>query len=240
MILVLGSGNFATSLAQHLAQKSKVVIYSRRQEVVHSINTWNKNPTAFPDFVLHHNISAIGQFSQQLLDSAAYIVYSIPTQAQRSVLLQIAPFLTTQLLIFVNKGIEISTGKLPSEICADILGPLAQTCAYLSGPSFAAEIMLGQPTACSISSPSPESARRCHALFQSENFLIYDSLDVIGVQIAGALKNVIALASGACMGVGFMQNSRAALITRGLAEITRFGIALGADPITFSGLVRIF
>jgi glycerol-3-phosphate dehydrogenase len=142
------------------------------------------------------------------------------------------------LIIFVNKGIELATGMLPNQVATEVLGTeRGENAAFLSGPSFAVEVMGRQPTCVAVASKSAERAYRTQALFHAPHFRVYDIRDTVGVEIAGALKNVIAIASGACTGAGFQMNARAAIITRGLAEIARFGVALGADSLTFSGLV---
>ncbi|KAJ3066378.1 hypothetical protein HDU98_010328 [Podochytrium sp. JEL0797] len=146
------------------------------------------------------------------------------------------PFITKDhLMIFVNKGIEIHSGKLPCDIVEEVWGHAI----FMSGPSFAAEIVKKQPTCISVASHVKSHALRAQAVFHAPHFRVYDCDDVIGVEDAGALKNVIALAAGACAGLGFLQNARAAIITRGLAEIMRVGVKLGADPLTFSGLAGV-
>ncbi|KAJ3109491.1 hypothetical protein HDU97_005148 [Phlyctochytrium planicorne] len=159
----------------------------------------------------------------------------------RGILERVKPFLKpSHLTIFLNKGIEISSLKLPSDIVSDVLGEkLGSYATFLSGPSFAVEVVKRQPTCVSVASQVKSRALRTQRLFHAPHFRVYDSKDVIGVEIAGALKNVIALASGACTGLGYQNNARAAIITRGLAEMMRIGMKLGADPLTFAGLAGV-
>lgn len=170
--------------------------------------------------------------------SASVVLSSIPTQAMRKVLSDVSSKIRPdQLLIFVNKGIENSTTKLPNQICEDILGAeIAHNAAFLSGPSFAVEVVQRLPTAVSVASENPKRASWCQRLFHAPHFRVYTTKDCIGVEVSGALKNVYAIGSGIAAGLNFQSNTRAALITRGLAEITRIGLKLGAQPLTFAGL----
>jgi glycerol-3-phosphate dehydrogenase len=141
------------------------------------------------------------------------------------------------LLVCAAKGIEVGRLHLPRDIIADVLGKeVAHNAVFLSGPSFATEIAARQPTAVAVASKDPKRAAWAQELFHAAHFRVYTSDDPIGLEVAGALKNVVAIASGASVGIGFQMNSRAAVITRGLAEITRVGVALGANPLTFNGL----
>jgi glycerol-3-phosphate dehydrogenase len=166
------------------------------------------------------------------------IVQATPTQTMREVLSLVKPFWRKELLLIcAAKGIELGTLQLPSEIIANVLGnETADRAAFLSGPSFASEIVARQPTALSVASKEATSANWAQELFHAAHFRVYTSNDPIGLEVAGALKNVVAIAAGASEGIGFQANSRAALITRGLAEITRIGVAMGANPLTFKGL----
>jgi glycerol-3-phosphate dehydrogenase (NAD(P)+) len=161
-----------------------------------------------------------------------------PTQTMREVLLGIKKFWRPELLLIcAAKGIEIGSLKLPTDIISEILGPdVAAKSAFLSGPSFASEIAAHQPTAVAVASRDANRAAWAQELFHAAHFRVYTSDDPIGLEVAGALKNIVAIAAGASVGIGFQMNSRAALITRGLAEITRIGVALGANPLTFKGL----
>ncbi|OAJ45399.1 hypothetical protein BDEG_28539 [Batrachochytrium dendrobatidis JEL423] len=221
-VLVVGGGNFGTCLADHLADKgNSVTIWARDQSLVDGIMNDHINHKYIPGIQLSPGLKATSVLDANTIQSATVIIMSIPTQYMRSILEKIRDHLTVnQLLVFVNKGIEESSGLLPNDIAIQVCGiEIGERAAFLSGPSFAAEVVKRQPR-----------------LFHAPHFRVYEIHDTIGVEVAGALKNVIALAAGACAGVGFQMNSRAALITRGLAELARFGVALGANPLTFAGL----
>ena len=238
-VLVLGAGNFGTCLAQHLAELGrKVTIWSHLPEIASGINSLRRNPRYLSTITLSDRITATTILTQEVFDSHPIIVHVTPSQTMREVLLKVKPFWNDNfLLICAAKGIEIASLKLPSEVIDETLGPLAsERAVILSGPSFASEVVIHQPTAVTAASFSGECADAAQRVFHSPFFRVYTSRDPIGLEVAGALKNVIAIATGACRGMGFMENSRAALITRGLAEITRLGVALGANPMTFKGL----
>ncbi|KAJ3074655.1 hypothetical protein HDU98_010651 [Podochytrium sp. JEL0797] len=221
---------------------SNVTIYARDQKVVDSINNDHCNNKYMKDVLLTESLKATTQLEDGVaIAAASVIIFSIPTQHLRDILAKTKPFITKDhLTIFVNKGIEIHSGKLPCDIVEEVWGHVIGECAtFMSGPSFAAEIVKKQPTCVSVASHVKSRALRAQAVFHAPHFRVYDCDDVIGVEVAGALKNVIALAAGACAGLGFQQNARAAIITRGLAEIMRVGVKLGADPLTFSGLAGV-
>lgn len=238
-ILVLGAGNFGTCLAQHLAEKGyHVTIWSRSQTVTDSINTSRKNPKYLSSINLSSRLSATSNLDAKILGDSSIIVHVTPTQTMRDVLTQMKPHWRKELLLIcAAKGIEMGKLLLPHDIITDILGQEASDkSAFLSGPSFASEIVARQPTAVTVASRTEKSAHWAQELFHAAHFRVYTSDDPIGLEVAGALKNVVAIAAGAAVGIGFQMNSRAALITRGLAEITRVGAAMGANPLTFKGL----
>ncbi|KAJ3081733.1 hypothetical protein HK102_002170, partial [Quaeritorhiza haematococci] len=238
-VFVLGSGNFGTCLADHLADMGiQVTMWSRDQTLADSINNEHKNSKYMKDVTLSTNLKATTEISGEMLGSTTVVLFAIPTQHMRSILERTKPFLTpNHLLIFCNKGIEQGTLLLPHDIVKEVLGEeMGERATFLSGPSFAAEVVQRQPSCVSVASKYRSRALRTQRLFHAPHFRVYDNPDVVGVEAAGALKNVVALASGACSGLGFQNNSRAALITRGLAEIARIGVKLGANPLTFAGL----
>ncbi len=238
-LVILGAGNFGTCLAQHLAnQGQQVLLYAREDKVVNSINHQRVNPTYLSNITLSPNISAFSDLSKLSDITPKVVLLVIPTQFMREILISIKEFLKDDtLLIAANKGIEVSNKKLPIEIIADVLGKeTARKAVFLSGPSFASEVANKQPTAVSVASNNEQSCLAAQRIFHASHFRTYTSHDPIGLEVAGALKNVMAIAAGACAGIGFEQNSLAALLTRALAEITRVGIKLGANPLTFQGL----
>jgi glycerol-3-phosphate dehydrogenase len=238
-ILILGAGNFGTCLAQHLSSNSHTVsIWDRDTPIIESINKSHRNPYYLSDVKLATTIRGIARFEAKDLAKFEVIVLAVPAQALRSVMNLIKPGLgRTHLLVCAAKGIEISTLKIPTQLAEELLGKeIAEAMVTLSGPSFASEVVQGQPTGVSVASKNKKAALLCQRVFHSPKFRVYTSDDPVGLEIAGALKNVIAIATGACAGLGFQANARATLITRGLAEITRIGLAMGATPQTFTGL----
>lgn len=236
---VLGAGNFGTCLAQHLATKGhQVTIWGRDSKVIADINQTRFNTKHLPDYKLHNAIRATNNINDQGITKCDALVVAIPTQSLRSALTPLASKIPkTALVICAAKGIENGSGMFPRMVINETLnqGDLEND-VVLSGPSFAVEIVKSLPTCVSVASTSSHSSLLAQALFHAPHFRSYTSQDPIGLEVSGAMKNVIALAAGACDGLGFENNARAALITRGLAEITRIGLALGANPITFNGL----
>lgn len=238
-VLVVGAGNFGTCLAQHLAKNgTKVYLWSRRPEVAEHINRLRANPRYLTSFRLHDNIEGVSDLAP--LDVAALdgVILAIPTPFLRDTLTFISAHIPKDALIISStKGIEIATRQFPMDIIKETLPQVdPQTVVVLSGPSFAVEIMQSQPTAVALGSHSEPHGKRTQELFHTSNFRAYTSSDPMGLEVAGAFKNIIAIAAGACSALGFQNNSAAALITRGLAEITRIGVRLGSNPLTFSGL----
>lgn len=242
-ILVLGAGNFGTCLAQHLAEKGHhVTLWARSPEIAAGINQNRKNPKYLNALTLSPRIGAINNITDDLLAEHRIIVLATAAQALAQVLKKVADFgaASDHVIICAVKGIEISTTRLPGAIVSDLLGSEAgKKAVFLSGPSFASEVATHQPTAVVAASHDASRAQLVQALFHAPQFRVYTSDDPIGVELAGALKNVIAIAAGAAVGLGFQMNSRAALITRGLAEMRRIGVAMGANPMTFEGLAGV-
>lgn len=237
-ILVLGAGNFGTCLALHLSRLGHdVCIWAREYLVVDMINREHRNPKYLSQIELPTNLRACSALTFETVQGFDAIIIAIPTQFIRSVLQKIKTLDLSKLLICAAKGIEVGTEKLPLQIVSDVLGEcIANQTVALSGPSFASEIAVNQPTGVSMASYSLNHALWGQKIFHSPYFRVYTSNDPIGLEVAGALKNVIAIASGACAGLGFQSNAKATLITRGLAEMTRIGVSLGANPLTFNGL----
>lgn len=238
-ILVLGAGHFGTCLAQHLADKGySVNIWARSPDVVASINNHHKNPKYLSTLTLSPRLQAINTIDPKAHADTTVVLVATSAQSLSQVLPMVQPILHEgTLLICAAKGIEVGTLRLPSEIIAHALGnEAAAKSVFLSGPSFATEVAARQPTAVVVASKDQGRAQWAQELLHAAHFRVYTSEDPVGLEVAGALKNVIAIAAGASVGIGFQMNSRAALMTRGLAEMTRIGIALGATPITFKGL----
>lgn len=238
-IVILGSGNFGTCLAQHLATNHhNVMIWTRSAEVTQHINTKHKNPKYLSTITLSDRIKATDNIDDIDWAATDLLLIAVPTQALRSVLKSLEPLIPNHLLIVcAAKGIDTETLQLPTQIVDEILGEVRSArSVFLSGPSFAEEVVRGQPTAVCVASRHEPSAKEAQLIFHSKHFRTYTSQDPVGLEISGALKNVMAIAAGVCAGLGYEQNAQAALLTRGLAEITRVGVALGANPLTFVGL----
>lgn len=238
-ITVLGAGNFGTCLAQLFANKGfEVVLWDIVPEIAESISNRRRHPTYLKDFVLSDRITATVDTDPSIVTESDALVLAVPTQALRAMLGTWKNKITASpLMICAAKGIENDTLKLPISIISDVLGEvIGENAVILSGPSFAVEIMGGQPTCVSLAGRNPERYLFAQTLCHTPLFRCYTSDDPVGLEIAGALKNVIAIAAGAAAGLGYQQNSQAALMTRGLAEMMRIGLAVGANPITFNGL----
>jgi glycerol-3-phosphate dehydrogenase (NAD(P)+) len=237
-LAVVGAGSWGTALARLLARKGhQVSLWAREPEVVREIREHGENRTFLPGARLPDSLEASSDLAE-VVAGKPMVLSVVPSQFVADVFREIAGELDpTVQVVSASKGIEASTGRRMDEIFSELLTPeQAHRLTFLSGPSFATEVAEDAPTAVVVASRSPEAALSAQDAFQTEYFRVYTNPDVLGVEMAGALKNVIALAAGAVAGMGFGHNTLAALITRGLAEITRLGVAMGADPATFSGL----
>jgi len=245
-VLVLGAGNFGSCLADHLGDSDhEVFMWSREKSVVDYFNEHHKNPQYLKGHCFPNTIRAVGPDlpGSDFIKRIDVLLFAIPTQGLRALLTKLRPSLNDAnlpLLIFVNKGIETGTNALTLEIVADTCGKdIARVSTFLSGPSFASEIIRRQPTMVSIASLSDDHAEKASLLFHQPWFRCYRGNDPIGLELAGALKNVYAIASGVAEGLGYENNTRASLITRGLSEMTRIGVAYGANPLTFLSLAGV-
>ncbi|KDQ63345.1 hypothetical protein JAAARDRAFT_53570 [Jaapia argillacea MUCL 33604] len=245
-VLVLGAGNFGSCLADHLGDSEhEVWLWSRSKSQVDFFNKHHRNPECLKDHVFPSTIIAVGPDlpDAELIKEMDVLLFAIPTEGVRETLTILRPRLNLEklpLLIFVNKGIEIATNALTLEIIADTCGAdVAKVATFISGPSFAKEIVRRQPTSVSVASLTPERAERASQVFHQPWFRCYTGRDPIGMELAGAVKNVYAIASGVAEGLGFENNTRAMLITRCLSEMTRIGTAYGASPLTFLSLAGV-
>jgi glycerol-3-phosphate dehydrogenase (NAD(P)+) len=234
-VCVLGAGSWGTALANLLAKKDyDVSVWSFESDVTDSINARHENEKYLKGIALSTRLHATSSI-EDAVSNANLIVSVTPAQHVRKVLEQAAPSIATNaLLVNASKGIETTTLKTMAQVVEDVL-PNIQA-AYLSGPSFALEVAREQPTAVAIASHDRGCAEAAQQHFQSPYFRVYTNSDVVGVELGGSLKNVMAIAAGMVNGLGLGHNTLAALITRGLAEMARLGVALGANPLTFSGL----
>jgi glycerol-3-phosphate dehydrogenase (NAD(P)+) len=234
-VAVLGAGAWGTTLADLLARKGEAVrLWAYESEVVEAINAGHENPLFLPGRPLDPKLVAIAD-APEAVRGAEVIVSVAPSHAVRAVLRRVAGCVADDtLVVSATKGLEVESHAFMSTVITDTL-PGARV-AVLSGPSFAEEVHAGQPTAVVAAAAHEPTARAAQRLFATPTFRVYSHGDVIGVELAGALKNVIAVAAGILEGLGLGDNPRAALLTRGLAEITRLGLALGAEALTFAGL----
>lgn len=241
---ILGAGSFGTALAVTLAQQGHhVSLIGRDEEMMAELNVKRENTKYLPGVHLHPNIVCTNDLRQCL--QMDYVLLSVPTQSMRAAcanLRDIAPasFYKKASIVHVAKGLERGTGKRVSEVILETLPSLAANrLAVLSGPSHAEELAQNVPTTLVATSASKSYAEEIQGVFMSDTLRVYTNPDLIGVELGGALKNIIALGAGISDGLGFGDNARAALITRGLVEIARLGVALGASTATFGGLTGI-
>lgn len=236
-IAVVGAGSWGTTLADLLTHQGyEVVIWAREPEVVESVNRDHVNALFLADAPLAEGLRASHDIGD-VVDGAELVVSAAPSHAVRTVSTSVAAALdgsAPPIVVSVSKGIEGGSLKTMSEVLEETV-PEARIVA-LSGPSFAAEVYQRQPTAVVVASHDIEAAEIAQRVFWTNYFRVYTSDDVRGVEFGGSLKNVMAIAAGLLDGMGLGNNSRAALITRGLAEMTRMGEAMGAHPMTFAGL----
>ena len=236
-VAVLGAGSWGTALAQHLAQVGhSVSLWGRNKSSLEAIAKTRVNSTYFPNILLHKNI-ALESSLDVAVDAAQVIVLAVPSYATRSLCQQISEFISdTHLIVSTAKGIEASTFKRMSEVIRAEMPQVGENLVVLSGPSFASEVIEGKPTAVVAASDSQTSRDRVAEDFHYNLFRVYTSNDIAGVEYGGALKNVIAVAAGICDGMNLGHNARAALITRGLAELNRFVLRFGGQTHTVMGL----
>ena len=232
---VLGAGSWGTALAIQLSRNSHMVkIWDCDTELIKTIQETHCNQYYLPDHSLPELITATHELSSALSD-AEFILAVIPSYAMRTVCEQLQQLILPAKFIWATKGFEKQTNLMMHEVIAQTIGDKLKT-AVLSGPSFAKEVAGNLPTAITLASTDLEFAKEIACYFHSENFRVYTSEDVIGVELGGTVKNILAIAAGAIDGLGYGANARAALITRGLAEMMRLGNALHANPNTLMGL----
>lgn len=240
-IAVLGGGSWGTALANVLAANgSEVRVWAHAPAVAAQIQTESRNDKYLPGVSLEETIVASSEL-QPVLDGASMVLYVSPSQAIREVLQAARPFLDGEpLVVSASKGIELDSGLRMSQVVGEVLGPeFGDRTTVVSGPSFATELARRLPTAITAASLDEENARRVQEVLQSEYLRVYTQTDVVGTELGGSLKNIIALASGISDGLGLGNNARAALLTRGLAEMVRLTTRLGGHEATLSGLAGI-
>jgi glycerol-3-phosphate dehydrogenase (NAD(P)+) len=233
-IVVMGAGGWGTALSVVLAQQTKVLLWCYEKETVDEIEMNRTNSDFLPGVELHNNIVPISEFDA--IKDADVIFNTIPTQHMREIYSQINFPLDKKVIVNGSKGLENNTFKRISEIFSEIIDIKPNNYVNLSGPSHAEEVAKGVPTAVLAASTNFDLAKSVRKLLATDVFRVYSSADVIGCEFGGALKNIIAIAYGIVDGLGFGDNTKATVITRGLAEISRLGLICGANPLTFTGL----
>ncbi|MFE2415027.1 NAD(P)H-dependent glycerol-3-phosphate dehydrogenase [Kitasatospora sp. NPDC059408] len=234
---VMGTGSWGTAFAMVLADAgSEVVLWARRQELADAVNTTHENPDYLPGVRLPDSVRATTDPAEALA-GADFAVLVVPSQTLRDNLAAWAPLIEPQtVLVSLMKGIELGTAKRMSEVIDEVAKVGRERVAVVSGPNLAKEIANRQPAASVVACSDEAVAKRLQAACHTPYFRPYTNTDVVGCELGGAVKNVIGLAVGMAAGMGLGDNTKATLITRGLAETTRLGEALGADPHTFAGL----
>lgn len=236
---VIGAGSWGTALAGMVAAKGvDTVLWGHRPEHMEELRRQRCNNRYLPGYALPPSLALEDDLGRALA-GAGCVLMVVPSHGFRQVFARMVDLLADGcLLVSAVKGIEIGTRQTMTQVMREEAGDRAGRFHFgvLSGPSFAREVAQGQPTAVTVAFADPGPARTVQHLLATEFFRAYTSTDVVGLEISGAMKNVIAIAAGICDGLGFGLNTRAALITRGLAEITRLGVRMGAQPLTFSGL----
>ncbi|MFV5214678.1 NAD(P)H-dependent glycerol-3-phosphate dehydrogenase [Azonexus caeni] len=233
-VSLLGGGAWGTALAIAFAEAHAVTLWTRESDVAAELLSCRENRRFLPGYRLPASVAVATDFAAAVGD-AELLVVATPIAGLRPTAEKLRELPCTVPLLWVCKGFEAGSGKLPHQVVADVLGPAA-LCGALSGPSFAEEVAAGQPTAITLASRDAAFARETARQLHGGSLRIYANDDLVGVEVGGAVKNVLAIATGVCDGLGLGLNSRAALMTRGLAEIARLGVARGAQRETFMGL----
>jgi glycerol-3-phosphate dehydrogenase (NAD(P)+) len=239
-IAVMGSGSWGTAFAMILADAGgDVAVWGRDPDVVAGIRDDHVNEAYHPGILLPQTMTATLD-PVEALAGADIVILAIPAQSLRDNLAAWREYLPAgSVLVSLMKGIEIGTSLRMSEVIREVADVPASRVAVVSGPNLAREIAQRQPAATTVACPDHDSARRLQDACTTDYFRPYWTTDIVGAEIGGSVKNVIALANGMAAGLGFGENSQASLITRGLAEMVRLGVALGADPLTFQGLAGV-
>lgn len=237
---VMGAGSWGTAFSLVLADAGhEVRLWGRRQELCDEINASHQNPDYLPGVVLGENVVA-SHDEQWVLRDAEIVVLAVPSQQLRANLVEWVPQLRLDaVLVSLMKGVELGTHKRMSEVIAEVAGVGPERIAVVTGPNLAKEIARREPAASVVACADEQVAQRLQKWCHTAAFRPYTNTDVVGAELAGATKNVIALAVGVCDGLGYGDNSKASVITRGLAETTRLGLRMGADPMTFAGLAGL-
>ncbi len=236
-VAVIGAGSWGTTVAALAAENTPTVLWSRRSELAAQINDSKVNPEYLPAFVLPDELRATDSLADAV-SHADVVVMAVPSHGYRDVAVEAAAWIRPWVpVVSLAKGLERTTLKRMSEVTTDAMP--GHPVAVLTGPNLAKEILSGQPAASVVAIGDDTIARELQRIFSRPSLRVYTNRDVIGCEVSGVVKNVIAIAAGMEEGMGFGDNTRATLITRGLAEMTRLGVAMGGEPVTFAGLAGI-
>ena len=238
-VAVIGAGAWGTTLARIIGLQEPVSLVARSADVASAISRDRRNERRLPGIDLPESLVATAD-PAAISDAVDLVVIAVPSSHVRSAVSAVAPCLaSTADIVSVVKGLEPNTLLRMSEVIADVTGVRPGRIAALSGPNLAIEVARGLPASAVVASDDPSLADRVVERLGRREFRLYVNSDILGVELAGALKNIVAIAAGAADGLGFGDNGKAGLITRGLAEMTRLGLAMGANPLTFAGLAGI-
>jgi glycerol-3-phosphate dehydrogenase (NAD(P)+) len=239
-VAVMGAGSWGSVFSMILSDANcDVTLWARSSAVADDINSTHINHAYQPDLILPANVVATANPDQALAD-ADLVVLAMPAQTLRSNLTSWSNSIPSEaVIVSLIKGVELGTAERMTEVIAEVAKVKAEQVAVVSGPNLAHEIAAKEPAATTVACSNEVFARRIQDACTTEYFRPYYTTDVVGVEIAGAVKNVIALANGMAVGLGYGENSQSALMTRGLAEMSRLGVALGANPLTFAGLAGV-
>ncbi len=233
-VAVVGAGSWGTAMAAMLSARVPTMLWARRPDLAAAVEADRRNPDYLPSLALPPSLRATASLAEAV-GGAEVVVMAVPSHGFRAVLAEAGPHIGTNVpVVSLTKGVEQGALRRMSEIVADLMP--GQPCAVLTGPNLVDEIVAGQPTASVVATPDEALAAALQQLFTTASFRVYTNPDVVGCELGGALKNVFAIAAGIADGMGFGDNTRAAVVTRGLAELARLGVALGGQPVTFSGL----
>lgn len=233
-VAVIGAGSWGTTVASLVAANTPTTIWAREPEVAEEIDRRHANERYLPGFTLHPDLRASSEMSE-VVAGADLIVMGVPSHGFRSTIELVARDLRPWVpIVSLTKGLEQSTRMRMTQVVGEVVP--GHPVGVLTGPNLAKEILAGQAAATVIAMADPSIAESLQVVFGADNLRVYTNTDVVGAEMGGALKNVIAIASGMADGIGASDNTRAAVITRGLAELTRLGVAMGGDPMTFAGL----
>jgi glycerol-3-phosphate dehydrogenase (NAD(P)+) len=238
-IAVLGAGSWGTALAIQFARAGRPArLWGRDRAHVEAMARERSNRRYLPDVEFPDSLHLLDSLAAAV-DGVNDVLLAVPSHGFRALLHQLKPMLPASIrLCWATKGFELDSGRLPNQVAHEVLGP-GRSVAVLSGPTFASEVGRGLPTAMTIASPDSDYAEKLARDLSSSTFRAYTSTDITGVEVGGAVKNVLAIGAGLSDGLGFGANTRIALITRGLTEMTRLGVALGARRETFMGLAGL-